>query len=138
MAYLSLAPVSAAVYGKLNVSALTSLCAGVYDHIPQGTAYPMVWYEVREPQDVRGFGTSGLPEVELRVHVFSTYAGSNEAQTIAAKVIELLRDQALTVTGYNHCGRVFYDGTPDLGMQDINGVIVRELVPLFRIYVEEA
>lgn len=138
MAYLALSPVSAAVYGKLNVAGLTALATGgIYDDIPQPLVLPCVWYEVKE-QERRGFGTVGLPEVELRVHVFSDYAGAAQSQSIGAKVVELLRDQALTVTGYAHCGRVIYDETVLLPRENINGVTVRELVAMFRIYVEEA
>lgn len=138
MAYLALSPVSAAVYSTLNVSGLTALAAGgIRDDVPQSTAFPFVWYEVRET-DRRGLGTGGLPEVELRVHVFSTYAGMKQAQEIAAKVVELLRDASLTVTGYAQCGRVFYDDTVSLPDEILNGVHVRELVVLFRIYVQES
>lgn len=137
MAFLALGPVSVAVFGLLNVAALTSLApGGVTDDPQQGITFPFVWYEVSE-REQRGFGTRGLPEVELRVHVFSTYEGMKEAQTITAKVIELLRDQALTVTGYTHCGHVFYDETVLLPNEELNGVKVREIVSMFRIYVEE-
>lgn len=137
MAYLALSPVSVAIYGKLNVAGLTALVTGVYDDVPQGVALPFVWYEVRETE-TRGFGAVGMPTVELRVHVFSRYEGASEAQSIGAKVIELLRDQALTVTGYSHAGRIFYDETVLLPNEDLDGVKVRELVALFRVIVEEA
>ena len=92
MAYLALSPVSVGVYTALNVAGLTALVTGVYDDVAQGTALPFVWYEVQEPEDVRGFGTGGLPVVELRVHTFSSYAGGKDGQTIAQKVVELLKD----------------------------------------------
>ena len=137
MATSALSPVSVAVYGLLNVSGLTTLATGgVYDDVPQGTAFPYVWYEVQE-QDRRGLGTGGLPEVALRVHTFSTYQGMSQAQSINAKVIELLKDQALTVSGYAMCGHVFYDESVLLLDQDLNGVKVNELVALFRAFVEQ-
>ena len=137
MAYLSLDVVSAAVYSALNVAALTALApGGISDATAQATTYPFVWYEVQE-REFRGFGTGGLPEVELRTHVFSTYHGMLQAQQVNAKVIELLRDVALTVSGYTQAGRVFYDSTIPLPNQILNGVQVHELVSLFRIYVEE-
>lgn len=137
MAYLALKPVSAAVYGVLNVAGLTALAAVVGDDIPQGQALPYVWFEVREA-DKRGFGTGGLPEVELRVHAFSAYQGMTEAQSIIQKVIELLRDQSLTVSGYAHCGQVMYDETVTVPDEVVNGVRVKELVAFFRIYVQES
>lgn len=138
MPYLALSPVAAAVYGALNVSALTTLVTAgvsVYDDVPQGATFPFVLVEVRE-REMRGFGTGSLPEVELRAHAYSTFAGKAEAQSIAAKVVELLKDQALSVSGYTQCGRVFYDETVDVGDSEINGVKCHELVAMFRIYVE--
>jgi hypothetical protein len=137
MAYLALDAVSAAVYTALNVAALTALVpGGISDALPQAPSFPCLWYEVSE-RDVRGFGTGGLPEITLRVHAFSTYEGLLEAQRVNQKVIELLRDQALTVAGYTQCGRVFYDETVPLPDEVLNGVRVKELVSSFRIYVEE-
>lgn len=138
MAYLSLSPVSVGILTALNVAGLTALVGTrIYDDIPQAPVYPFVWYEVDET-DVRGFGMVGLPEVEVRVHTFSTYEGMKEAQSITQKVIELLRDQHITVTGYQQAGRVFYDRTVSAQDELINGVKVREVVALFRVYVEEA
>lgn len=138
MAYLSLDPVSSGVYTALNVASFTALATGgLSDDPAQGVAFPFVWYEVREVQDVRGFGTGGLPEVELRVHTFSEYQGLKEAQAINAKAIELLRDQAITVSGYRQAGLVFYRETVPLPFQELNGVTVHELVSTFTIFVEE-
>lgn len=137
MAYLSLAPVSAGIFTKLNVAGLTSLVTKVASEIPQGQAFPYVWYDVRE-RDVRGFGMGGLPEVELRVHSFGdARTGVKPLQIINAKAIELLRDQAVTVAGYTQAGLIFYDDTILLTGEEINGVKVNELVSRFRIYVEE-
>lgn len=138
-ASLSLGPVSVGVYTALNVSGLTALVSSrIYDDVPQNPTFPFVWYEADEARDVRGMGTGGLPEVELRVHVFSTYQGTAEGQAIAKKVIELLKDQALTVSGYAQAGRVFYDSTQVFADQIIQGVKVREFVVQFRVYVEES
>lgn len=139
-AYLSLSAVTAAVYAALNVSTLTNLVSSrIYDDVPQNPTFPFVWYEVRE-RDVRGMGTRGLPQVDLRAHVFSSndgYEGPKQAQDIGAVVIGLLRDQALSITGYTHCGLVFYDETQLFSDQVIAGVKTRELVAMFRIFAEE-
>lgn len=139
MAYLSLGPVSVAVYALLNVAGMTALVSSrIYDAVPQAPTFPFVFYEVRENRDIRGFGTGGFPEVQLRVHAFSQYEGMKEAQSIIQKAIELLRDQALSVTGYNHAGLIVYDETVPLSDEVINGVACRELVASFTIWVEEA
>ena len=137
MPYSALSPVSVAVYTALNVAGLTALLGstGVTDDVPQVPVYPFVFYEVQE-RETRGFGTGSLPEVDLRVHAFSTVESASEAQGVIAKVIELLKDQALSVTGYTQAGKVFYDETVTLGNEAIAGVKVHELVAMFRIYVE--
>lgn len=138
MAYLALSPVSAAVYAKLNVAGMTALVGSrIYDDVPRAAVFPFVWIEVRE-RDVRGFGTGAIPEVELWVHAFSTYQGMKEAQSICQKAVELLRDQALTISGYTQAGLVFYDDTTPLQDQAIEGVKVQELVSKFRIYARES
>lgn len=137
MANLAASAVSVAVAGKLNVAGLTALASGgVHDDPAQGVSFPFVWFEVFGEHDVRGFGTGALPELELRVHAFSKYEGAKEVQAIIDKVIELLKDQALTVAGWTHCGHVFYNRTVLLTDEAINGVKCREMVAMFRIYVE--
>lgn len=141
MAYSVLSPVSVAVVAKLNVAGLTALIGDrLYDDLPQGPTYPCIWYEVQE-EDVRGFGTGALPLVRLLVHVYSStahYEGMAQAQTIAQKVVELLKDQALTIAGYEQAGLVFHDETVPLPEEQIEGVKVRELVARFRIFARES
>lgn len=136
--YLALSPVSVAVYGLLNVAGLTALATGgVYDDVPQLPTFPFVCYDVIETSQHAMGGGVGVPEISLRVHVYSTYAGMQQAQGIAAKVIELLRDKAITVSGYRQAGRVFYDETIPFPDEMISGVKCKEIVSMFRIYVEE-
>ena len=142
MPYLALDPVSAAIYTRLNVAALTALApGGVMDDIAQGSAYPLVFYEVHEVAQIGGLGSQpgvrALPELELRVHVYSQAAGMTEAQTVMAKVIELLFASALVVTGYATCA-LFLGSTIPLPDELVAGVKVRELVSIFRLYVQEA
>lgn len=142
MAYLSLNPVSTGVATLLTVSGLTDLVSTrIYDDVPQAAVFPFVWYEVRELNDVRGFGTGGFPEVELRVHAFSSsddYNGLAQLHGITAKAIELLRDQFLELSGYTQAGRIFYDDTSQPLNEIISGVKCREMVARFRIYAEES
>lgn len=138
MVTLALSPVSAALYGVLSGDSTLSTAVGgrIYDDVRQGVAFPYVWYEARE-RDVRGFGTGTLPEVELRVHVFSDYRGAKQAHDILDRAIVLLKDQPLTISGFTQAGRVFYDEAVLLPDEDINGVKVREVVALFRVYAEK-
>jgi len=139
-AYSTLDPVSAAVYGALNVAALTALApGGVGDVIEQNTGFPYVLYEVSEANlggmgSKPGVGRRTL-EVSVRVHVFSSYVGFIEAQQIMATVIQLLADPP-AVTGYGRAA-IFHDDTVPLSAQIIAGVPVNELVGLFRLYLTE-
>lgn len=144
MSALALDPVSAALYTRLNVSAVTSLATGgVSDDPAQGVTFPFVWFEVRE-EEARGFGTSGLPLVHIRVHVFSRYGDSTtvgapqQAQLVMQQVITRLKDHALSVSGYATCGHMFYDETVTLSDEVLNGITVCELVATFRLFLEEA
>lgn len=138
--YSALSPVSAGLYTVLNVAALLALApGGVGDDIAQSTGYPFVLYEVHE-RALGGFGTKPglgtLPEIDLRVHVFSTFQGLSEAQAVMGKVLELLRDPP-AVTGYASWA-IFHDETITVGDELVAGVKVKELVALLRLYVELA
>jgi hypothetical protein len=128
----ALSPVSAAVYALLQ-----SLAAPVTENVPQTPTFPFVWYELQE-RDLRGFGGGGLPEVQLRTHVFSTATSLKEGQDLNAQVVGRLKDAALQVSNYTQCGLVFYDDSIPLADQELNGLKVHEIVSSFRIYVEEA
>ena len=134
---LALSPVAVGVYTLLNVASLTSLATGgIYETVPPRVTFPFVLFEAEE-RDVRGFGTSGLPEVSLRVHVYDVSESLGAGRAVLAKAIELLKDKALTVSGYTMCGHIFYDQTVTLPNEMINGIACHEWVAQFRAYVEE-
>ncbi len=138
--FSALAPASAGVYAVLNVAALTSLVpGGVNDVILQPATYPLVLFEVSENKQFGGFGTQPgrgqLPELGVRVHVFTQDPNLSTAQTIIAKVIELLATPP-AVTSYASWA-IFHDQTLDLGDQVIANVTVHEMVAIFRLYVEQ-
>lgn len=140
MSYCSLGAVSTAIYTALNVSGLTSLATGgVGADMPQTANPPFVLFEVHETQG-GGLGTrpgvSSLPEVDVRVRVFSASKGPKEAHTIMAKVIELLATPP-AVTGYSSWA-IFHDSTTLVTAELVGGVKVYELVAQLRLYVEEA
>lgn len=139
MAYLAMSAVMVALVAKLNVAGLTSglgYTVGLYDDVIQDAALPLVWIEIFDESDSRGFGAGELGQVTIRVHVFSDYEGTKEGQQITAKVIELLKDQALTVSGYTQAGLVFYERTQLLNDVVLHGRKCREMVSVFNTYVE--
>lgn len=131
-------PVSEGVFTLLqDVSLQAAAVGGVFDDVPENPSYPFLWYELFSERDVRGFGGGGLPEIELRTHVFSQFAGKAEAQEINRLAIAVLRDAVLVATGYRQCGRVVYRETTAIADGMLNGVKVHELVSTFTIWVEE-
>lgn len=136
--YSALSPVSVGIFTALNVAGLTALApGGVCDDVDQSTAYPFVLYSVQETRQ-GGFGTKPglgtLPEIALRISVFSKFEGFSEAQAVMGKVIELLRDPP-PVSGYSSWA-IFHDETIPLADQAVGGVKVKELVANFRWFVE--
>lgn len=139
MASLAASPVAVAVAGKLNVSGLTTglgYTVGVYDDIPQDADLPLVWIEIPNETNARGFGTGEFGRVSVRVHVFSDYEGTKEIQQITAKVIDLLKDVSLSVSGYTQAGQVFYDESVLLSGVVLHGRTCREMVAAFHVFVE--
>lgn len=139
MPFTPLSAVATAVYGALNVAALTSLApGGVHDDVPQDASFPFVLVEVSEEAQHGGFGTrsgqGALPEVRIRAHVYSTYEGRRQQQVIVDKVIELLQTPP-AVSGYS-AWEIFHDQTIPMEDDLVAGVKVKELMATFRLYVE--
>lgn len=135
MPALSLSAVAVGIFSALNVSGLTALTGSrIYDETPRDPTYPHVTYSIDEDED-RGFGTSEFSELTVRVSTFSTSDTGAEGQAIAAKVKELLKDAAITVSGYQQAGLMFWRQTVDLGDTLINGVKVHEWVAEFTLFV---
>lgn len=139
-----LGPVSAAIVARLKVASLTGAypavgagCTGGVTDNPQGGVFPFLWYEL-SAHDLSGLG-QGLDvlQLELRLHVFSTWNGMLEAQRIMREAIRLLKYQEPTVSGY----RLVPIGRPldeiPLPFEELNGVKVRELVTVWDVFAEE-
>lgn len=132
----ALSPVAEAVFAVLQDATLQALTpGGWHDDLPRAPEFPCGYVDLRE-RDARGFGTGNLPAIELRTHALSAYGGLRQAQAIDARVVALLKDQPLTVTGFTMCDRIFYDETMLLADQEILGEKVHEVVSMFRLYVE--
>ena len=137
MARSALEPVSEAVYSTLNVSAMTALATGgIYDDVPQDTAYPFVWYTVREA-DVAGTFGQVFQRCRIVVHCFSQYQGSQQAQVIINKAVDLLRGQTPSVTNYTAL-QLLHEGSTGLPDEDIGGVKTKHLMAEFELTVSES
>lgn len=143
-AFLSLAPVSEAVFAALNVAAMHEVATGgAHQDTPATVLDDWLLFEVRESGQLGGFGTSPgqgqLPELGLRLHAFSRYGGFARCHAILAKAIELLwTPGALAVSGYAVCGeQPFFDDVTPLTDELVAGVKFKELVANLRLYVEQ-
>lgn len=143
-----LQPLSEAIYGVLQDSTLLALLSsdpagGVQTDIPENPVFPLLWFELLETRQFGGFGTKpgtkSLPEIEIRLHLYSTFAGQAEAHAILSQAITVISaSNALVVSGYKVCStEPFHDST--LGFRDelLNNIKVHEFVSSHRLYLEE-
>lgn len=141
----ALQPVSVAIFGRLNVASLkgaypatgAGCVGGVFDNVPQPATFPCLFYEV-SARDLGGLGQGpDVTQIELRLHVFSTWNGMAEAQRIMREAIRLLKYTEPTVAGYvmPMIGRPL-DEIP-LPFEEVNGVKVRELVTIWDLFADE-
>ncbi len=72
--------------------------ARVYDDPPADAVFPYLTLGETRIKDWPG--VEGGVEHELRLHVFSRYAGRREVKRILASVYDALHDAALTVAGH--------------------------------------
>ena len=90
------------IYSALNNdNTLTStLGAGVFDEVTEGTTYPFV--AICE-DTVTDFGTKTEDggQFTINIHVWSQYTGSKETKNIMDRIHDLLHDSNLSVTGFN-------------------------------------
>lgn len=143
--YTPIDVVAEAIYGLLSSDAtlLALAVGGVFTDVPPSPSFPFLWIEVLESQQLGGFGTKpgqgALPEIEIRLHVFSEYQGMGELAKIVRQAMALLYvDNAIVVTGYKVCGTVpFHDGAIPLNDELLSGIKVKELVSRHRLYIEE-
>lgn len=130
-------PLSVAIYGLLNVAAFTAL-SSIVDDVPESPTGTFTWYAVR-PDPIRTFGKD-LADCEIRLRIFSPYAGMKQAQAVLAQAIALLHEPATppTITGWTYIAG-FYTGTCiQLPEELVGGVKFKRLDALFRYQLEKA
>lgn len=127
------------VFGLLQDATLQAAIGGrLYDDIPEDTPRPLVLLEIASEIDRRGLGTGGLPELELRTHVFSDLGSMAEAQAINLMVVALLKDAAIALTGYTQAGLIVYRETVTLRSELLADVKVHEVVSIFTVWCEQS
>lgn len=90
------------VFGVLNSANITdaagSAITGVFDDVPEGTAYP---YIVVGEESSNNVSTKSLDmhEHTLTIHTWSQYRGLKEIKVIMKQIYDNLNDVSLNVTG---------------------------------------
>lgn len=97
----SLNDIKAAIITLLRADGtLAALVSGVYDEVPQGTAYPYIAVGSMTEVRFNAFGKAGK-DTTVTLHVWSQNAGFKEALAITDRVNVLLDNTALSVSGFN-------------------------------------
>ena len=87
------------VYNALLADAtLVSAVTGIYDFVPEGTAFPYVKVGDQTMVDDGTKNKKGN-DFTLMVHAFSRYRGSKEIKEIMSLVYDVLHESSLSVSG---------------------------------------
>lgn len=90
------------VFSALNSGNITDYestsITGVFDDVPQGTAYPYIVVGEETAIDVSS-KDKDIFEHTLTVHVWSQYRGRRDIKVIMKQVHDILHDSSLTVSG---------------------------------------
>ena len=103
--------VQRAVYNALSTDTLLlPLITGVYDDVPEGTAFPYVVLgdetETNKPSTLRDQGR----ESTITIHIWSRAKGMGEAKLIAEKIIDRLNDQPLSLPSWEWTSTMYEFG----------------------------
>jgi hypothetical protein len=97
-----LGPIQAAVYDLLTGdAALMGLVTGVWDEVPEGTAYPYVVIGEALEQPEGAHDRFGRQTV-ITLHVWTDTRGFTATTQITARLVALLDHQPLTIAGHHH------------------------------------
>lgn len=127
-----------AVFAALNVTAITNLVVGVFDHVPQpidagdDTQFPYITIGAGrvsefDTDDVLGF------DARVEVHVWSRARGRKQTKEIQDAIYDTLHRAELTITGYHFisCDHEFAES-----FVDPDG-LTRHGVQQFRVLFDE-
>jgi hypothetical protein len=97
--------VQAAVYSRLCADAgLTALLAAgvdsVFDHVPQGSAFPYIALGNLSARPMETQGGGGY-DITLDIHCYSRALGMKEARGIMSAIAAVLHDADFSVSGQN-------------------------------------
>lgn len=95
-------PLQQAVFSALSGDAtLSAMVSGVFDHVPEGQAFPYVTIGESSAADFSTKTEAGQ-EHTMTIHAWSRERGRKETKQILARIYDLLHDQALSVAGFTN------------------------------------
>lgn len=99
MTLLRILPVRRAIYDALrNDEALNAMVFGIYDHVPQGSAYPFIALGETDCRDWSSMTCAGS-EHRLVIQVWSREGGQAQCLEILERLHATLHDANLTIEG---------------------------------------
>jgi hypothetical protein len=135
----ALSAVQAGVYTALTTDAtlLTLVPGGIWDHVPQDPTWPYVRIgELREePRDTSG---TQRRRVAITLHAWSQYHGRAEVLAIVDRIIALLRETTITLTGWTHEDTTHDATEADEPLILDDAIEVQHALTDFTVYVTEA
>lgn len=126
--------VQTAIYQALSGNAaLAALVTGVYDNVPQGTAFPYVsiGQDVHNEWDT---DTTQGSDCSITIHVWSRKRGRKEVKAIQAAIYDVLHRADLTQSGYK-IDNLMWENSQSF--MDADGK-TRHGVQTFRMQIETA
>jgi hypothetical protein len=129
---------AAAVFDLLQDATFQTAIGGrMVDSQPEDQPRPCGLFTLRAANQ-SGFGASRGPfQFDLRTHVWSDLGSLSEAQGINDLIVGLLSDATLTIVGFNHCGTVRWEDTPEPMLAELNGISVHEVASNFVVWIEQ-
>ena len=136
VAQSAVSAVATGAYTALNTSGFTALSALFKYRVPQNTTattYSVIQNFTEQPMDC--FGPAFGKDVTFQVHVVTT-APASEPYAALSKAVELLNYAAVTV-GSHEVLAVQYENVDSFD-EDVDGILTRHVVGMFRARVRQA
>jgi hypothetical protein len=107
--------------------------------VPPKAAFPYltIGAPTEVPFDTMGPGNARGSNCTIQVKAFSAKMRDDEALAIMAEVKDLLDEASMSVSGYGSVVCEF-DSVPDLFIEVVGGVSIRQLPMIFRVYVHQS
>lgn len=114
MSNLNYYNVQKAIYEKLVASStLMAAVNGVFDYVPQDTAFPFVIISDARASNISNLAKNGI-EHRVRINIFSREAGKKQAADIMGIIEGVLHNNSISVSGQTFVAMKFIDSSIEL------------------------